>query len=273
MWSPRNIASIRSRSPARSASAISSRTRLVGDAVLGVVQVEVGRLRPSSARPGRGPRRTAPAGAVAHLLVVLGQRGPLRGRGDVDGRHPSSSASSVCRSTRPGRHPIIPPPCPPRATRIAVPVDGAPGRLHRDPAGLPARGHLSEAAAATMLRILPSALSRGRYFMPQSGASDQALGRRRSGSARRTRAATVSADSTVVVGQVEDAEDDRLARRGPQHRRGRGPTARSRWRSGRRAVGELGQERVARRPVVDDRRVAEADVDRGRAGDARRARG
>src|SRR5690606_29385811 len=35
----------------------------------------------------------------------------------------------------------------------------------------------------------------------------------------------------------------------------------------RGAGGELGQERVTLRPLVDDRRVAEADVHRGGAGD------
>ena len=36
----------------------------------------------------------------------------------------------------------------------------------------------------------------------------------------------------------------------------------------RRHRGELGEERVAGRPLVDDRRVAEADVDGGRSGHA-----
>src|SRR5208282_309102 len=54
----------------------------------------------------------------------------------------------------------------------------------------------SRAAAAVSAVSLPKATSRGRYFMPQSGASTWRSGGTY-GSARRTRASTVSGDSTV----------------------------------------------------------------------------
>ena len=59
------------------------------------------------------------------------------------------------------------------------------------------------AAPAASASSLPNATSRGRYFMPQSGAATM-LGRRDLyGSARRMRSATVSAVSTVGVVEVD----------------------------------------------------------------------
>ena len=63
IWSPRNIASIRSRRPDSSASSTSRRERLVGDAVLGEVREQPDRLEAQCARPGRGHPRRACGGA------------------------------------------------------------------------------------------------------------------------------------------------------------------------------------------------------------------
>ena len=68
----------------------------------------------------------------------------------------------------------------------------------------------TNAAPATIALSLAKATSRGRYFMPQSGATTI----RSAGTwarARRIRSATTSGDSTVVVVEIEDADDDRLA--------------------------------------------------------------
>ena len=62
-------------------------------------------------------------------------------------------------------------------------------RVPEPQAGLPSRP-AAPAAAAAIARILPSADSRGRYFMPQSGASTTRSASTY-GSARRTRSATV----------------------------------------------------------------------------------
>lgn len=71
-----------------------------------------------------------------------------------------------------------------------------------------------------------------------------------------------------LVREIEHAENDRLAR---QLRKYRGVKIRLRGLDRdlvAAAGGELGKKGVTRRPVVDDRGVAEADVDRGRALDA-----
>ena len=73
MCSPRNIASMRSRRPARSASATQQPHRLVGDAVLRVVEVQAGGLAASGARRAPGPRAnssrrwTSPRSRVVRL--------------------------------------------------------------------------------------------------------------------------------------------------------------------------------------------------------------
>jgi hypothetical protein len=71
-----------------------------------------------------------------------------------------------------------------------------------------------------------------------------------------------------MFGEIEHAEYDGLGRQLAKHRavevRLRGL---DRVLVDRRAC-ELRQERIARRPHMDDRRVAEANVDCGRAGDA-----
>ena len=132
-----------------------------------------------------------------------------------------------------------------------------------------ARRRRTCSAPATSARSFASASSRGRYFIPQSGATC-----RRSG------------------GDVLERRLD-AARRPPRPSRPRGSErsstprmtvlsadlARGRTRSSRgwadsiaiwstRAVVELGEEGVARRPVVDDVGVAEARVQRGRPVDA-----
>ena len=92
--------------------------------------------------------------------------------------------------------------------------------------------------------------------MPQSGAAISRSGPA-CGNARRMRSATVSGVSTVVGGQVEHAEDDRLLRERVEHvelQAGLGGLDAHLVALGRR---QLGQERVAARPLVDDRRVAE----------------
>ena len=65
-------------------------------------------------------------------------------------------------------------------------------------------------AAATIARSLPTAVSRGRYFMPQSGAriTFSAL---MYGSARWIRAATISGRFDLGVGQVDAADHQLLA--------------------------------------------------------------
>ena len=85
IFSPRNIASMRARRPDSSASCTSSAQRLVGDAVLRVVEVDARRLRASGARRApdrrrraradarRGRSRSAPASAF-HAGRVVGRR-------------------------------------------------------------------------------------------------------------------------------------------------------------------------------------------------------
>ena len=117
-----------------------------------------------------------------------------------------------------------------------------------------------------MARIFPSALARGRYFIPQSVAMVI-----RSGEvwakALRTRSATSPADSTswsdrsmtprmmcLVAEVLQHAEIETRLRGLDRDLVGR-------------AAGQLGEERVPLRPVVDDRGVPEADVHGGGAGD------
>ena len=87
------------------------------------------------------------------------------------------------------------------------------------------------AAPCTIARILPSATSRGRYFIPQSVATMMFSGATK-GSACRIRAATFSGVSTAMsdrsrmiaaypkLCQVDRAEDGGAegSRRGPRHR-------------------------------------------------------
>ena len=68
-----------------------------------------------------------------------------------------------------------------------------------------------------------------------------------------------------VVGEVEHADDHRLAGDRLEQPRVEPRLRRLDREHVRRAVRELGQERVAGRPVVDDVGVAEAGVQRGRA--------
>ncbi len=83
MWAPENIASMRSGRCARARQRRQQRQRVAGDAVLGVVEDELG--------AGRGERLGALRIAVEELAqvqvtdrtVVLGQRRPLGGGGDV----------------------------------------------------------------------------------------------------------------------------------------------------------------------------------------------
>ena len=87
IFSPRNIASMRSRSPARRASATSRREGLVGDPVLRVVEVEALAPRASCARPRSGSSaKRSRRWHVAHLLEVRVERVPFGGLGDR--RHP-----------------------------------------------------------------------------------------------------------------------------------------------------------------------------------------
>ena len=83
MCSPANIAAIRPVSPTRSASAVSSATRLVGDQVLAVVDVQVGHLAGQPFAPVRVGGEQVPQVGAAHRLGVLAQRLPLVGGGDV----------------------------------------------------------------------------------------------------------------------------------------------------------------------------------------------
>ena len=126
-------------------------------------------------------------------------------------------------------------------------------------------------AAARRPRPWPASCPRrtpaGRYFIPQSGASTS-----RSRRPYGQRPADPLGDDLggLDLGrrQVEHAEDDRLVGQVGQHAEVEAGLRRLDRDLVARAVGELGQERVARRPLVDDRRVAEAQVHRGRAVDA-----
>ena len=119
-----------------------------------------------------------------------------------------------------------------------------------------------------MARILPSADARGRYFIPQSGAitSWRAGG---TGTPAARGAATASAVSTSR--RRERSSTPRmivLSARSASTPRSRPDWAVSIEIWSTRAAGQLGQERVARRPLVDDRGVAEAEVHGRGAGDA-----
>ena len=117
--SPRNIASMRSRNPARCANSSEEPQRLVGDAVLRVVEVEALGLDGQALAPlGVGGEEVAQVG-VAHLLEVLFERVPLRGIGD---RHLSRS-----RRFAPGRSG-------PGSLRRRIPA-----RVGRSPLGVRAR--------------------------------------------------------------------------------------------------------------------------------------
>jgi hypothetical protein len=127
------------------------------------------------------------------------------------------------------------------------------------------RGRLP--APSTIARIFPNATARGRYFKPQSGATIK-RGASTCSSPRRIRAATIAGVSTSSVDRSQDAEEDRLARQAAEHAR-----VEVRLRGLDRDLvrarrGELGQERVPARAVVDDRGIAEADVHGGGAGHA-----
>ena len=114
---------------------------------------------------------------------------------------------------------------------------------------------------------LPKATSRGRYFMPQSGATMTSAALMY-GNARRMRAATSSGVSTSLVERSMTPRMIFLFGKVSKHRaveiRLRGLDRHL----AQRALGEFRQERVARRPRMNDCRVAETDVHGGRAGDA-----
>src|SRR3954453_20427002 len=72
----------------------------------------------------------------------------------------------------------------------------------------------------------------------------------------------------LVGREIDDAEDDRLVGERVEHVEGKARLGRLDADLVALGRGELGQERVAARALVDDRRVAEADVHRKRAVDA-----
>ncbi len=119
-------------------------------------------------------------------------------------------------------------------------------------------------AAAVMARSLPSALARGRYFIPAVGCQHEACradhGEHPSYPLRHH---LRSLDG--VVRQVENTEDHSLVAERAQHSRveaGLGGLDRHLVTG---AFGQFGQERITRRAVMDDGRIAEADVYGGRA--------
>ena len=126
---------------------------------------------------------------------------------------------------------------------------------------LPAR---TSCAPATSASSLAKAASRGRYFMPQSGARDElggALVGQRAADALGHRLGRLDRGRV----QRDDPEDDRLAGQRVEHAevevRLRGLDRDLLDRAGR----QLGEERVGRRMVRHEGRIAEADVQRGRA--------
>ncbi len=115
-------------------------------------------------------------------------------------------------------------------------------------------------APATIAWSLRNASCRGRYFIPQSGATTSRSGRKDG-----ERPPDPSGDDLGRLGfrraQVEDAEHDHLVRNVAQDLRVeirlRGLEREVR----RRALVQLAQEGIAREPLVDDVRVAEAGVE------------
>ena len=140
-----------------------------------------------------------------------------------------------------------------RPTHVLAEAD-----LADDPAG-------RHAGALDQRAQLPNATSRGRYFMPQSGPTC-------------SRSSGITVDAGLdpagdvvgrlhpgVVVEVEHADDDGLAGdrlEQPRVELGLGGLD---GEDVGGAIGELGEERVAGWPVVDDVGVAEAGVQRGRA--------
>ena len=134
--------------------------------------------------------------------------------------------------------------------------------------GIPCLADLHHAARSSRTRLAPATIawsfrnasSRGRYFIPQSGATTSRSGGTTS-RALRMRSATTSGRLGLARAQVEHAEHDHLARDVTQDRwievRLRGFEREVR----REAVVELAEERVAGGPFVDDVRVAEAGVE------------
>src|SRR5829696_6791983 len=122
-------------------------------------------------------------------------------------------------------------------------------------------------AAPAMARIFPSALARGRYFIPQSVAmmirSGDAYGK-----ARRTRSATSSTDSTSWSDRSMTPRMMVFSLRSFRTPRSRPDCAVSIeiWSAEQPASSERNEYPLG--PVVDDRGVPEADVDGGRTGDA-----
>ena len=113
-------------------------------------------------------------------------------------------------------------------------------REHCDPQG---RHRVSSAetsrAPATIASSLPSARSRGRYFIPQSGATIEPLRRQhleRPPDPRRDDIRRLD----LGRAEVEHAEHDRLVRQRAQQRRIEVAAARPRARCASRAIGELG---------------------------------
>ena len=117
IFSPANIASRSSSTPARRASATQQRDRLGGEAVLRVVEVEVADLEAHRARPASGRRRTGrgggrpgsstwcsasatPLGRVDDPLVVRVHASPVLGLADrVGDGHAVSAYSSHSSGT------------------------------------------------------------------------------------------------------------------------------------------------------------------------------
>ena len=122
-------------------------------------------------------------------------------------------------------------------------------------------------AACTIAASLPTATSRGRYFIPQSGAtcSRPASTWRR---AARMRSAMSVDRLDLEVAEAHDADRDDLVRQLLQDGEVEVGLGRLDDELVGGAVVELGQDRIAGRPVVDHVRVAEARVQRGRAADA-----
>ena len=108
--SPRNIASIRSRSPDSSASCSKQPDRLVGDAVLRVVEVDAGGLERQALAARRVVGEELAQRSVAHdRCVVRGKRLPRRARrrGGANGCRPWSSSLGFARGASPSGRAVL----------------------------------------------------------------------------------------------------------------------------------------------------------------------
>ncbi len=127
----------------------------------------------------------------------------------------------------------------------------------------------TSAAPSASAFSFANAKSRGRYFMPQSGAGDQPFGRNvlqgRANAIRHHRRRFGRG-----IGQIDHAEHDLSSAQGPSSTpRSSFGCAASMEIWSRRAFGELGQERVADRLLAgDDGGVAEAQMHDGGRRDA-----